>query len=102
MNIERAIDIIYSGLVSVNSVPVKLRATREFDLVQLNQVREAIDFAIQYYKGKTSVPKKIAMAMIDIYGAFSFKKGWFDDKILLELENVGIELQEKALELFSD
>lgn len=73
MNIEQAIDIIYAGLVSENSVPVQLAAHRILDLEMLDQVRKALDFAITYYKGKTLVPKKIAIAMVDIQGAFFFK-----------------------------
>ena len=102
MNIEQAIETIYSGLVSENSVPVQLSARRYLDLEQLDQVRKALEFALEYYKDKEYVPKKIAMAMVDIYGAFSFKKGYFEDKVLVELEDIGIELQEKAMELFSD
>ena len=102
MDIEQAIEIIYNGLVSENSVPVQLRANRYLDLEKLEQVRKALDFATNYYIGETHVPKKIAMAMVDIYGAFSFKKGFFEEKMLVELEDIGIELQEKAMELFSE
>lgn len=102
MNIEQAINIIFDGLVSENSIPVKLRAYRELDLKQLDQVREALDFALEYYKGRTYVSKKIAMAMIDIQGAFFFRKGDFDDIVLVKLEDIGIELQERAIELFSE
>ena len=101
MNIEQAIDIIYTGLVSENSVPVKLAAFRILDLEMLDQVRQALDFAIKYYKGKALVPKKIAIAMVDIQGAFFFRSG-FEKEMLVKLEDIGIELQEKALELFSE
>lgn len=101
MNIEEAIDIIYTGLVSENSVPVKLAAYRILDLEMLDQVRKALDFAINYYKGKALVPKKIAIAMVDIQGAFFFQSG-FEEEMLIKLEDIGIELQEKALELFSE
>lgn len=100
-NIDQAIDIIYTGLVSVKSVPVQLRSFRILDLEMLDQVREAMDFAIKYYKGKPFVPKKIAIAMVDIYGAFYFKDG-FEDEMLRKLEDIGMELQEKALKLFSE
>lgn len=100
-NIEQAVDIIYTGLVDVKSVPVQLRSFRILDLEMLDKVRDALDFAIKYYKGKTSVPKKIAIAMVDIYGAFIFKDG-FEEEMLRKLEDIGIELQEKAIELFSE
>lgn len=39
--------------------------------------------------------------MVDIQGAFFFQSG-FEEQMLEELEDIGIELQEKALELFSE
>ena len=59
MDIEQAIETIYTGLVSEESVPVKLRAFRELDREMLGQVQEALSFAIEYYKGKSLVPKKL-------------------------------------------
>ena len=52
MNIEQAVELIYTGLVSEESVPVKLRAYHELDRELLAQVQEALDFAIEYYKGE--------------------------------------------------
>ena len=46
MDIEQAIETIYTGLVSEESVPVKLRAFRELDREMLGQVQEALSFAI--------------------------------------------------------
>ena len=101
MDIEQAIETIYTGLVSEESVPVKLRALRELDREMLGQVQEALSFAIEYYKGKPLVPKKLAMAMVDIFGAFCFNSG-FSEKELRELEDIGMKLQEQALELFDE
>ena len=52
MDIEQAIETIYTGLVSEESVPVKLREKREKDREMLGQVQEALSLAIEYYKGK--------------------------------------------------
>ncbi len=59
MDIEQAIDIIYTGLVSEKSVPVRLASFRILDIGMLDHVREALDFATKYYKGKPFVPKKL-------------------------------------------
>ena len=67
----------------------------------IGQVQEALSFAIEYYKGKSLVPKKLAMAMVDIFGAFCFNSG-FSEKELRELEDIGMKLQEQALELFDE
>lgn len=44
MDIEQAIDIIYTGLVSEKSVPVRLASFRILDIGMLDQVRECIGF----------------------------------------------------------
>lgn len=80
---------------------MKLRAFRELDREMLGQVQEALSFAIEYYKGKSLVPKKLAMAMVDIFGVFCFNSG-FSEKELRELEDIGMKLQEQALELFDE
>ena len=59
MDIEQAIDIIYTGLVSEKSVPVRLASFRILDIGMLDHVREALDFATKYYKGKPFVPEKL-------------------------------------------
>ncbi|WP_339262685.1 hypothetical protein [Lysinibacillus sp. FSL K6-3209] len=100
MDIQQAIDTVYNGLVSDNSVPVKLRLNKELDTELLNKVRVALDILIHFYKDKEIVPKKLALAMVDINGAFSFQSSYFEDDLLEQLEDIGIELQEKALELF--
>lgn len=100
-NIEQAVDIIYIGLVGLQSVPTQLYSSRILDMEMLAQVMDALDYAIKYYKGKSLVPKKIAIAMVDIQGAFFFKDG-FEEDMLRKLEDIGIELQEKAIELFSE
>ena len=102
MNIEQAVDTIYNGLVSESSIPVRLRSHMELDLKQLDSVQKALDYAIEYYKEESFIPKKVALALFDVYGAFSFKEGCFDDDFLVKLEDIGLELQEKALELFSE
>ena len=41
------------------------------------------------------------MAVVNIYGAFCFDSG-FSEEEQMKLEDIGIELQEKALDLFSE
>ena len=47
------------------------------------------------------IPKKLAAALVDIYGAFYFNSG-FSENELRELEDIGMDLQEKSIELFED
>ena len=101
MKIEQAINIVYEGLVGENYIPAQLRAYRRLDRKQLVIVNENLDFAISYYKNKKLTPKKLAIAMVDIAGAFFFKASDFEKEFLIELEDIGMNFQEKALKLFS-
>ena len=60
-------------------------------------MQEALDFAIEYYKGEPLIPKKLAAALVDFY----FNSG-FSENELRELEDIGMDLQEKSIELFED
>lgn len=101
MNIEQAIDIVYTGFIGKDSVPDQLKSSRKLDLEKLGQVREALDVVEKYYEDTPFVPKKIAMAMVDLQGAFFFKHG-FEEEMLRKLEDIGMEFQEKALKIFSE
>ena len=38
---------------------------------------------------------------MDVYGMFSFRDGMYSKDKLIKLEDIGIELQEKAINIFS-
>ena len=101
MNIEQALDIVYTGFIGKDSVPDQLKSSRKLDLEKLGQVREALDVVEKYYEDTPFVPQKIAMAMVDLQGAFFFKNG-FEEEMLRKLEDIGMEFQEKALKIFSE
>ncbi|MEQ2025524.1 hypothetical protein ABLB84_06975 [Xenorhabdus szentirmaii] len=61
----------------------------------------ALDFLVGFYHEKTEIPKKLVLAFVDVYGAFSFREGMYDEKMLNKLEDIGIELQDKATQLLS-
>lgn len=100
MEINEAIDVVYNGLVGVNSIPVNLRMGNGLDYESVSKVKEAIKYLISEYSFKSEVPKKLAFAFVDIYGAFQFKEGFYSEKELIEYENLGIEFQELAYNLF--
>ena len=84
-----------------DSIPVKLRCERSLDVEKVKEVMESLDYAIEYYADRDMIPKKLAISMVDIFTLFSFREGYFDEKTISEIENIGIELQEKAYKLFS-
>lgn len=55
----------------------------------------------EIYAGEIMVPKVLGLALMDVYGMFSFREGMYSKDELIKLEDIGIELQEKAINLFS-
>lgn len=96
MNVERAIDIVYEGLVGEESIPVDLRMGRGLDYNKLVKVKKALKILIEFYRDKKDVPKKLACCFIDIYGLFQFKKEYYPKEELIEFDYIGVELQELA------
>ncbi len=101
MEIKEAQELIYEYLVGENSIPIELRLNKKLDYNKIEKLYQAIKLAIKFYSDKEEVPKKIACAFIDIYGAFQFKNDFFPKEKLIEYENIGIELQSLALDLLN-
>ncbi|MCD9584878.1 hypothetical protein [Tenacibaculum maritimum] len=97
---KEAIEIIYEGLIGVNSIPNDIRIKKEFNIDKLNKIKSAINVLTPLYKDKISVPKKLAVCFIDIYGMFQFKEDFFSEEELIMYEDIGIELQDLAYQLF--
>jgi len=93
-NIDELIEIVYEGLVSITSIPVTI-APKTIDVNkikdQINEIREALNTLINYYKDKDFVSKKLAISMVDISSAFFFKKGVFNDEISIFLEELQLD-----------
>ncbi len=68
---------------------------------EFDELLAAIDFLTTEWADKDTVPKRIALAFVDIYGAFSFKDGFYPKDEQEFLEDMGIMLQEKATDLFA-
>lgn len=101
MNTIEAEKKIYELLISENSLLVRVRGKSLWDKKEFDELLTAIDCLITGWADKNTVPKHIALAFIDIYGAFSFKDGFYPEDEQEFLEDMGILLQEKATDLFS-
>ncbi|PHM60572.1 hypothetical protein Xsto_03862 [Xenorhabdus stockiae] len=101
MNEDIAKNIVFDKLLGENSIPVRLRTKSSFSMDEVEILYNALDFLIDFYHEKTDIPKKLALAFVDVYGAFSFREWMYDEKMLNELEDIGIELQDKATQLLS-
>lgn len=101
MNAIKAEKIVYNLLLSDNSLPVRVRSKLSWHENEFNELLHAIDVLTEEWTERESVPKFVALAFVDIYGAFSMKEGFYPKEKQIFLENMAISLQEKASDLFS-
>ncbi|WP_323867627.1 hypothetical protein [Xenorhabdus szentirmaii] len=52
---------------------------------EIENLYHALDFLVGFYHEKTEIPKKLVLAFVDVYGAFSFREGMYDEKMLNKL-----------------
>ncbi|MGS0943179.1 hypothetical protein [Pseudomonas luteola] len=101
MNYERALATVIDKLNSDHSIPVKLRSKQKITDKEVEALVKSIKFLIEHFKNKDRIPKTLAAAFIDIYGGFSLKEGYLTKDEAEKYEDLGIELQELAYELFT-
>lgn len=101
MKIDEAENKIYDLLVSDNSLRVRVRAKLSWEKSEFDELLAAIDFLIEKWSAKDTIPKYIALAFVNVYGDFSFRDGFYPDDVQYFLEDMGSALQEKATDLFS-
>ncbi|EEE2004586.1 hypothetical protein CI266_005035 [Salmonella enterica subsp. enterica serovar Kotte] len=101
MDKDTALKIVIDKLLGDDSIPVRLRLKKIFSDEELEELYESLDFLAEVYVDESMVPKVLGLALMDVYGMFSFREGMYSKEKLIELEDIGIELQEKAIKLFS-
>ncbi|BEG45564.1 hypothetical protein K6625_16635 [Escherichia coli] len=101
MDKEIALKIVVDKLLGDDSIPVRLRLKKDFFDSEIEELYKALDFLAEIYADEIMVPKVLGLALMDVYGMFSFREGMYSKDELIKLEDIGIELQEKAINLFS-
>ena len=99
MDKDAALSFVYECLLGDTSIYVKLRMGEGLEEVRFNKLKEAVRFLVDYYAHQEEVLKRLALCMVDIYAAFSFREGFYNDSATTRIENSGVELQELATEL---
>ena len=103
MTEEKALNTVYENLMGLSSITVALRNKQGLNKDKYDKTVEALNYLITLYADKKEVPKKLALCMVDIYGAFDFKEDFYSSKKEREeIEDAGIQLQELAIDLFND
>lgn len=101
MNKETALAFVYKCLLGDDSIVVKLRMNEGLDDELFIKLIESLRFLVDYYSGEENVPKRLALCMVDIYAAFSFREGFYSSSDAVRIEDAGTQLQELATDLFS-
>ncbi|EPD4823236.1 MULTISPECIES: hypothetical protein [Salmonella] len=73
MNKEIALKIVIDKLLGDNSIPVRLRLKRDFSDDEVENLYKALDFLAEVYADESTVPKILGLALMDVYGMFSFR-----------------------------
>lgn len=95
------IKTIEEGLIGENSIPAKLRNDRAFDRIQFQNVKRAIETAIQDYQHQDVVDKTLALCFVDISNHFFVDESFYSEEDISEIEDAGIALSELANRLFT-
>ncbi|MGI4743355.1 MAG: hypothetical protein ACRYG7_50025 [Janthinobacterium lividum] len=101
MTHETALQLVYERLLGNDSIPQKLRRKEGLDQARFDQLTGALRWLIAYYATREAVPKQLALCLVDSYGAFSFREGFYPEADRVIIEDAGLLLQELATDLFS-
>ncbi len=102
MSLEDEIEIVFETLLGENSIPVSIRNMGGVDKEEYEKLKNSILFLIDYYKDKDLIPKKIALAFIDISSYFFVPNLNYSEEEQEQFEDYGIELSELANTLFDN
>jgi hypothetical protein len=100
MSLDQALAAIDELLLGEKSILVQLRVGAGLDRARYARLVGTIRFLIEYYRENASVPKKLALAFVDISNYFYFKEDMYPSDVLCELEDAAHQLTAMASELF--
>jgi hypothetical protein len=102
MNTDNALEIVYQKLLGEDSLPLNIRNMKGVDQDDYNQLINAINFLIDVYKNRTEIPKKLALAFVDIGNYFIVPNLSYSEKEIDLFEDYGMELSYLGQQLFND
>lgn len=100
MDIRTALANIEDLLLGPNCIPVQLRSRKGLNMDMYNLLVSSIEVVIEEYKNKENVPKRLALAFVDIGTYFYFGDDWYPPKVQEELEDAAHELISMAYQIF--
>jgi len=100
MDAEHAVDVVCARLLGENAIPLKIRSRKGVSAAEVSELFLAIDVLTGHYRGQDTIPKKLALAFVDVCVGFSVADTFYDQDELERYEAIGIALQDKACALF--
>jgi hypothetical protein len=98
MTEEQALAAVEEGLVSDQSLAVKLRGGDGLDVAMLQRTKEALAVLRELYRGRDVVPKRLAFATVDLLGTLT--SGNYPDDVWYQMEVACEELVALAYSIF--
>lgn len=102
MDAADALQIVLDGLTGERDITVQLRMRKGLDECRLDQVIDALTILKGAYKGHCCIPKKLALAFLDIRTAFEAGAVYYDQATREKIEDGVQKLIEGAAEIFDD
>jgi hypothetical protein len=102
MTEDEAVELVYEGLAGMESIPVKLRMGEGLDTRQLASVQGALRLLIERWKGRPTVPKRLAAAFVDLQGAMEVNRDSYPEAVQESIEDAAVDLLALAWELFEE
>lgn len=99
--VDAAVDMVCARLIGCASIPLKIRTRVDVSDDEVQEFFSAIDFLTAHYADQDTVPKRLALAFVDVYGSFSIAESFVGRDVMQRFEDIGIALQDKADALFS-
>lgn len=100
MNEIEALAIIENHLLSENSILVKMRCREGLDEIAHTELLEAMKYLTEIYKNSTLVPRRLALAFVDVSNFFFINESLYSIDDLKRMEIAAQEILELANILF--
>lgn len=98
---ENALQTVYQSLLGDNSLLVKIRRGDGLNETDWEKFKQAVGILIEIYKEKEFIPKKLALAFVDVSNYFYVRQAEYSAAEEDRLEDAAQEIVQMADELFS-
>ncbi|MFN3866776.1 MAG: hypothetical protein ACK4MD_08705 [Demequina sp.] len=102
MSVQNDLRTVERLMLSEHSIPLRLRRHEGLDEDAYNDLTAALERLTDHYANQSDVPKRLALAFVDVGTAFDYPAGAYPDHELERIRDVGQELAQMGEMLFGD